>query len=111
MSYAALAGLFLLAALLVAAVLRLVARRSVVPLAVAVTLAVLSVLTAVFDSVMIAARFFHYDPDQLLGVMIGLAPIEDFAYPLAGAILLPALWVLLASRRERTETDTTGVPR
>ncbi|WP_433674167.1 lycopene cyclase domain-containing protein [Microbacterium gorillae] len=111
MTYAALAGLFLLAAVLVALVLRVAARRTIVPLAVVVTIAVLTILTAVFDSVMIAAGFFHYEPSQLLGVVIGLAPLEDFAYPLAGAILLPALWVLLVSRRgrtERTAPDTSG---
>lgn len=111
MSYASLAGLFLLAALLVALVLRLAARRTIVPLAVVATIAVLTILTAVFDSIMIAAHFFHYEPNQLLGVMIGLAPIEDFAYPIAGAILLPALWVLLASRREQADVDSTGDPR
>lgn len=49
-------------------------------------------LTAVFDSVMIAAGLFGYRPQALSGVYVGLAPIEDFAYPLAAAVLLPALW-------------------
>ena len=65
-------------------------------LAVAITVLVLFVLTAVFDSIMIAAGFFHYDPAALAGPRIGLAPIEDFAYPLAGALLLPALWAAFA---------------
>ncbi len=46
-------------------------------------------LTAVFDTVMIATGLFHYAPTQLAGVHIGLAPLEDFAYPLAGVLLLP----------------------
>ena len=108
MSYASLAGLFLLAAFLVALVLRIAARRSVVPLAVIVTIAVLTVLTAVFDTLMIAAKFVPYDPNQLLGFTIGLAPIEDFAYPLAGAVLLPTLWVLLSARGGRTESPEHG---
>jgi len=49
-------------------------------------------LTAVFDTVMIAAGLFTYADAHLLGPRIGLAPIEDFAYPLAAVILLPALW-------------------
>ena len=64
------------------------------------TLALL-VLTAVFDTVMIATGLFHYAPSQLAGVHIGLAPLEDFAYPLAGALLLPALWTALRARRSR----------
>lgn len=62
-------------------------RPSLSPLAVVITVVALFVLTAVFDSIMIAAGFFHYDPDALAGPLIGLAPIEDFAYPLAGALL------------------------
>src|SRR5699024_367998 len=42
------------------------------------------------------------------GVRIGKAPVEDFAYPLAGAMLLPALWQLLqkpVQRKEVTAAD------
>ncbi len=61
--------------------------------AIGVTIAVLFVLTAVFDNLMIGAELFHYAPEHLLGIKVGLAPLEDFAYPLAGAVLLPALWM------------------
>ena len=59
----------------------------------------LLVLTAVFDSVMIGAGLFTYDDAHLVGTRVGLAPIEDFAYPVAALILLPALWVGLRRRR------------
>lgn len=49
-------------------------------------------LTAVFDNVMIAVRLFTYRADAVSGLSVGRAPIEDFAYPVAAAILLPALW-------------------
>lgn len=49
-------------------------------------------LTAVFDNVMITAGLFGYAPEGLLGPAVGLAPIEDFAYPLSAAVILPALW-------------------
>lgn len=58
------------------------------------------ILTAVFDSIMIAAGLFQYVEDRLLGVHIGLAPIEDFSYVIAAALLLPALWVALGRRAE-----------
>ncbi len=64
-------------------------------LAVAVTALVLIALTAIFDNLMIGAGLFHYASEHLLGFSIGLAPIEDFSYPLAGALLLPALWAAL----------------
>lgn len=71
------------------------------PAAVLLALGALLLLTAVFDSLMIGAGLFHYDSAQLLGVTVGLAPIEDFAYPVAGALLLPALWALLRTGRGR----------
>lgn len=64
----------------------------------AIALGVLWVLTAVFDNVMIASGLFDYGHELLSGVYVGLAPIEDFAYPLGSALLLPALWLLLTSR-------------
>lgn len=66
--------------------------------AVAATLVALWVLTAVFDNVMIAAGLFDYGHELLVGAYVGRAPVEDFAYPLGSALLLPALWLLLTSR-------------
>jgi lycopene cyclase domain-containing protein len=65
---------------------------------------VLLVLTAVFDSLMIAADLFRFDEDRLLGWHVGLAPVEDFAWPLASALALPALWELLGRRRAWEES-------
>ena len=70
------------------------------------TVGVLVVLTAVFDSLMIAAGLFSYADEHLAGPAIGLAPIEDFAYPLAGALLLPALWTALRARRRARKVST-----
>ncbi|ROR73026.1 lycopene cyclase domain-containing protein [Bogoriella caseilytica] len=62
--------------------------------------ALLMLLTAIFDTVIIGVGLVDYDESLILGWRIGLAPIEDFAYPLAGVILLPALWALLGGRRD-----------
>ncbi|WP_422757872.1 prenyltransferase [Paenarthrobacter sp. C1] len=67
--------------------------------AVGLAFAALAVLTAVFDSVMIGMELFHYDASHILGLKAGLAPIEDFAYPLAGVVVLPGLWMWLTRRR------------
>ncbi len=67
--------------------------------AVGLAFAALAVLTAVFDSVMIGMELFHYDASHILGLKIGLAPIEDFAYPLAGVVALPGLWIWLTRKR------------
>lgn len=62
---------------------------------------VLLLLTAVFDNVMIAADLFTYPEQHLSGIRIGLAPIEDFTYPLCAAFLVPAVFLLLTPRHER----------
>jgi lycopene cyclase domain-containing protein len=67
-------------------------------------LVVLLILTAIFDSLMIAADLFRFDEDRLLGVRVAKAPLEDLAWPLASALGLPALWVLLG-RRDRRPGD------
>jgi lycopene cyclase domain-containing protein len=60
----------------------------------------LVLLTAVFDNVMIAAGLFTYPPGQISGLRIGLAPLEDFSYPVCAAFLVPAVFTLLPARRQ-----------
>ena len=109
MTYLQLAGWFLAGAALLAIVLTLVSRRRARPAAMLVTVLVMLALTAVFDTAMIASGLFHYSPAHLLGVHIGLAPLEDFAYPLAGAVLLPVVWATARSRRRaRPEDEESG---
>lgn len=101
MSYLLLDAVFLLAAGAVAALAlgqRRVGRQRMA--AAGTALAALLVLTAVFDSVMIAVGLVAYDPGRLAGLWVGLAPIEDFAYPIAAAILLPSLWALPGSKHD-----------
>ena len=96
MTYAGLAVGFLAASALVlvaAAVLRRPDRRWW--LATAATALALVLLTVIFDNLMIAADLFRFDEAQLSGIRIGLAPLEDLAWPVAAAATLPALTLLL----------------
>lgn len=100
MTYATLALPFVglaVVVLVVAAVVRRPGRRWWT--ATGLTLLALLVLTAVFDNVMIAADLFRYDDDITSGLTIGLAPLEDFAWPLAAGLGLPA--AALLARREQ----------
>lgn len=101
MTYWALNAVFLLAALAVgiaAAALLKDRRRKVAVAAAGGAAVVVLVLTAVFDNLMIAAGLFSYSPSLISGVFVGLAPVEDFAYPVAAVLLLPSLWALLGGR-------------
>ncbi len=96
MTYLLLNAVFLLVAAVVAAFafrLRPGYRRLLPSLGIA--LVGVLVLTAVFDNIMIGIGLVDYDPDRINGLRLGVAPIEDFAYPVAAALLLPALWALL----------------
>ncbi|TDW29662.1 lycopene cyclase domain-containing protein [Cryobacterium psychrophilum] len=59
---------------------------------------VVMILTAVFDNVMIQSGLMAYASGTTSGLLVGVAPVEDFAYPLAGLILLPSLWLLFGRR-------------
>lgn len=102
MTYAALAAVFLIPPLLVAAIAAAVRRPGPRWWAItAATVLVLLALTLVFDTVMITADLFRYDPALLSGAMLGLVPIEDLAWPVAAGVLLPSLWLLLTPTEDR----------
>jgi lycopene cyclase domain-containing protein len=65
------------------------------------TALVMLALTAVFDSVMIGIGLVSYDPAKIVGVYVGRAPVEDFAYTLAAVALMPVAWTLLGARPRR----------
>lgn len=52
----------------------------------------LLIMTAVFDSLIIAADIVNYNPSKLLGIFIFLAPAEDFFYSLLAVSIIPFLW-------------------
>lgn len=66
----------------------------------AIAAVILLVLTAVFDNIMIGVGLIEYPPELVSGLRIGLAPLEDFAYPVCGAFLVPAVCSLLERREE-----------
>lgn len=102
MTYWALNAIFLAVVALVAigAAVRIRSTRPWV--AIAITLGVLLVMTAVFDNVMIGVGLVGYEPSLISGAFIGIAPLEDFAYAVAAAILLPSLWMLLPARERES---------
>lgn len=100
MTYATLAGLFVLASAAVAVAATVVRRLDARWwLTTAVTIALLLILTILFDSLMILADLFRFDEASLLGVRVWQAPVEDLAWPLAAGLLLPALRELFTRRR------------
>lgn len=66
-----------------------------------ICLASLIVLSVIFDNVIIGLGVVGYDTTKILGVYIGLAPIEDFLYAVLAAILVPTLWHSLGESHDK----------
>lgn len=50
--------------------------------------AVLLIATVIFDNLIVGTGIVAYDENLILGIKIGVAPIEDFAYSLAAPLLI-----------------------
>jgi len=61
-------------------------------------LAILLVMTAIFDSLIVSSGIVAYTESNYLGIFIGKAPIEDFAYTIAGMMLITYIWNKLGDK-------------
>lgn len=66
---------------------------------VGLTLLATTILTAIFDNLIVATGIVAYDPAKILGLVVGVAPIEDFAYTIAAALLIPTVWIFLGRKK------------
>jgi lycopene cyclase domain-containing protein len=98
MNYWQLNALFLAAVVVVGCLALVKSRRAMPWLAIAGTLGILLLFTVMFDNVMIGIGLVGYDASKISGVFVGIAPLEDFAYAAAAAVLLPSVWMLLPRR-------------
>ena len=105
MTYTLLNIVFLAVVALVA-IAAIVVRRAPRWRAVGLAAVLLLTLTAIFDNVIIGTGIVACDDSLISGVLIGLAPIEDFAYTVAALVLLPSVWELL----RRTPSRHDGEP-
>ncbi|PFG27925.1 C50 carotenoid epsilon cyclase [Corynebacterium renale] len=71
---------------------------------VGIVLAVVLVLTVIFDNLMIAYGNVAYGEHQNLGIYLGLVPIEDLFYPIFAGLIITALWPPLARRPEKGQS-------
>jgi len=67
----------------------------------ALPIAVLLATTAIFDNLIVGAGLVAYDKSRILGLCIGLAPIEDFLYAIVAVMLAASLWHILGRKDSR----------
>ena len=60
--------------------------------------ALMLLITAIFDNVIIATGIVAYDEAKISGIKIGVAPIEDFAYTVVALLVVPTLFNFLRVR-------------
>lgn len=67
--------------------------------AIYISTGVLVIATAIFDNIIVGTGIVAYDESLILGIKIGYAPIEDFAYSLAAPLLISIAIELTKGRK------------
>jgi lycopene cyclase domain-containing protein len=63
------------------------------------TLLVMVLVTLIFDNVIVALGIVDYDATKISGLVLGLVPIEDFAYTVVSVLAVSAIWHKLTKEK------------
>lgn len=96
MTYLALNVTFMLIAFVV---LNLVSRKSPWR-AIGFTMLWMLLVTLVFDNIIIGLEIVGYDKTKISGILLGLAPIEDFAYTVVAVLAVGIIWTKLTKEKK-----------
>jgi len=95
MNYLALNVVFMLLALVI---LNLIVRKSPWKL-IGWTLLGMCLVTFIFDNVIVGLGIVDYDLTKISGVLLGLVPIEDFAYTIVSVLAVSSIWHLMTRKK------------
>ena len=96
MTYLALNMTFMLIAFVT---LNLVSRKSPWR-AIGFTMLWMLIVTLVFDNIIIGLEIVGYDKTKISGILLGLAPIEDFAYTVVAVLAVSIIWTKLTKEKK-----------
>ncbi len=96
MTYLALNMTFMLIAFVT---LNLVSRKSPWR-AIGFTMLWMLLVTLVFDNIIIGLEIVGYDKTKISGILLGLAPIEDFAYTVVAVLAVSIIWTKLTKEKK-----------
>jgi lycopene cyclase domain-containing protein len=57
-------------------------------------------VTLVFDNIIIGLEIVGYDKSKISGILLGLAPIEDFAYTVVAVLAVSIIWTKLTKEKK-----------
>ena len=57
-------------------------------------------VTLVFDNIIIGLEIVGYDKTKISGILLGLAPIEDFAYTVVAVLAASIIWTKLTKEKK-----------
>jgi lycopene cyclase domain-containing protein len=80
-------------------ILNLVSRKSPWR-AIGFTMLWMLLVTLVFDNVIIGLEIVGYDKTKISGILLGLAPIEDFAYTVVAVLAVSIIWTKLTKEKK-----------
>lgn len=75
-----------------------IARRGASFKPIILAILVLLVATTIGDNLIIQSGIVAYDSSKILGIRVGVAPIEDYAYSIAAVFVVSAVWAGLEKR-------------
>jgi len=80
-------------------ILNLVSRKSPWR-AIGFTMLWMLLVTLVFDNGSIGLEIVGYDKTKIGGILLGLAPIEDFAYTVVAVLAVSIIWTKLTKEKK-----------
>ena len=80
-------------------ILNLISRKSPWR-AIGLTMLWMLLVTLVFDNVIIGLEIVGYDKSKISGILLGLAPIEDFAYTVVAVLAVSIIWTKLTKEKK-----------
>jgi len=94
MNYLALNIVFMLIAFVV---LNVINRKSPWR-AISWTLLVMCLVTLIFDNVIVGLGIVDYDSSKISGLLLGLVPVEDFAYTVVSVLAVSSIWHMMTRK-------------
>lgn len=95
MNYLALNVVFMLIAFVI---LNVIVRKSPWKL-IGWTLLTMVLVTLIFDNVIVSLGIVDYDTNKISGLVLGLVPIEDFAYTIVSVLAVSSIWHLMTRKK------------